>query len=434
MTDKTPTHTRTLRSIVLIVLLLGVGGAVAATLIASRKLPPRREIVTLPPLVESMVLVSQDVVETFVGYGSVRAIHRADIAAEVSATIVERVDAIREGSTVAKGQTLFRLDKRQYQRAFERSEALAAAERASLEGLAVEAEGLAKLLKTTEREMAVARDERTRVARLFEDQLAAKKEFDFANLAYQQAQRVLQEYQLQMAKLGPRRTRISASIRGFDQDAALAKLDIERCEIKAPFAGHIESLFADVGDLVTPGTVLVRLIDSSKVEIPIRLPAGVYSRVSRGAKCSLTSDGTLEVPWIGTIARIAPASDEQTRTFAVYAVVDNAAQEHPLIPGMFVTARVEGPIHRDQILIPRRAYRDGRVLIAEGNVARSRKVDVKFYIEDNAAISGDVRDGDLLILTRLGQLADGSRIRTRGTVSRETHTGTAPEPTGESLP
>lgn len=435
-TEVESTSRRVLRSVILIVMLLMLGGMIAGGLYALRQAPPRRDLAILPPLVETMYVHAQDVVEYFVGYGSANAIHRAQIAAELSATIVERVGDLREGAVVARGQILFRLDDRQYRHVFARAEALAAAERASLDELAVEQQGLAGLIATAQRETRVAREERNRVARLLEQELAAKKEFDFANLAYQQAQRVLQEYELQSARLGPRRVRIAATIRGYDEEAALARLNIDRCEIRAPFDAHIDSLHVDVGDHVVPGVVLATLIDPTRVEVAVRLPASIHDRVHVGAPCRLTSESTPSKrlaagsQWTGLIARVGPTADARTRTFAAYVVIDNAGQAQSgetdlpaLVPGVFVTARIQGPTHPDRILVPRRACRGGRVFVVEDNRARARSVVVERYLEDQAMVRGDghsprragagLRSGDRVILSRLDRLVDGSPVRTR---------------------
>lgn len=435
-TEVESTSRRVLRSVILIVMLLLLGGMIAGGLYALRQAPPKRELAILPPLVETMYVHAQDVVEYFVGYGSANPIHRAQIAAELSATVVERVGDLREGAAVTRGQILLRLDDRQYRHLFARAEAFAAAERASLEELSVEDKGLAGLIATAQRETHVAREERNRVARLLEQELAAKKEFDFANLAYQQAQRVLQEYELQSARLGPRRVRIAAAIRGYEEEAALTRLNIDRCEIRAPFDAHIESLYVDVGDHVVAGVVLATLIDPTRVEVAVRLPASIHDRVHVGAPCRLTSESTLGSQWTGLIARVGPTADARTRTFAAYVVIDNAGQAQfgqpinrlagglpALVPGVFVTARIQGPTHPDRILVPRRACRDGRVFVVEDNRARARSVVVERYLEDQAMVRGDghsprragagLRSGDRVILSRLDRLVDGSPVRTR---------------------
>ncbi len=393
-------------------MLLGVGGGLGYLLVAVRVDPPQRELATLAPLVESIVVQAEDVVEHFVGYGTAQAMRSANLAAEVAATVVECVNGIRAGSPVSAGQALIRLDDRQYRHVLERVEARGDAEQASLDELTVEAENLDRLIKTAQQEARVAVDERTRVAGLLERKHAAKKEYDFANLAYQQARRVLQGYERELAKLAPRRARLAASKRGYDAEAALAQLDIERCEIKAPFGGRIHKLMVDVGDRVAPGFVVATLIDASRVEIAIQLPASKYDRVHVGAPCRVESDSLVGTNWRGEIVRIAPQADEQTRTFAVYVVVDNAELGgQVLVPGSFVRAAVRGPVHAGAILLPRSACRNGRVFVVENDIARERLITIERFMEDRAMVRGPLLSGDRVIVSHLDKLADGSPVR-----------------------
>ena len=67
--------------------MMAVGAALAMALLALSEEPPRREAATLPPLVETVVVQAEDVVERFIGYGSAQAIRSANLAAEVAATV-----------------------------------------------------------------------------------------------------------------------------------------------------------------------------------------------------------------------------------------------------------------------------------------------------------------------------------------------------------
>ena len=413
MPETTRGKSRLLRSIVLIFGFLAVGSLLGGLLFAARQEPPRRAESALPPLVESIVVRTEDAIERFMGYGTAEATRVAHLAAEVGANIVGRVEDIRAGSVVAEGQELIRLDDREYRYALARAEARAAAERAGLAELDVEAYNLEQLIKMAEQELRVASAERARLADLFERKLAAKKEYDFANLAYQRARRVLQGYLREAAVIGPRRDRVAASQQAYEAEAALARLNIERCVIKAPFAGRIMSIGVDTGDRVGVGSVVLTLIDASRVEIPIQLPGAVYDRVKVGATCTIGSESMTTNVWRGDVARIAPAADEQTRTFAAYVVVDNTTQAQPLVPGTFVQAMVRGPVYPNRILVPRGAFRSGRVFVVEDGVARLRSVAVDGFIEDRAMVGSGVRDGDRVILSHLERLADGSPVRVR---------------------
>ncbi len=434
MSEPALRHLRILVSLVLIVVLIGIGIGVASLLISLRQEAPRREAGNPSPLVATLVLRPETVTEHFMGYGSARPFRAARIAAEVPGRVIELVDGIRAGSSVSEGQSLVRLDTREYQHALDRANAMVAADQADLERLDIEAGKLNDLIETSQKEVRVAREEHLRVADLYERKLAAKKEYDFSNLAFQQARRVLQGYQMEFARIAPTRARLLASKQARQAEAELAGLNLERCEIKAPFSGTIQTLLVEIGEYVGPGSVLLSLIDPNRVEIGIQLPAATYADVRVGAACRVDSESTPGVEWDGCIARIAPDADEMTRTFAAYVEVDNTRQDRPLLPGTFVQAKVQGPIHENVLLVPRGAIRDGHVLVAtcEGSnpghdptdstdrqtntiegVARRRRVTVARLIEDRVILTGQIAPSDRLILSHLSQLSDGSRVRVR---------------------
>ncbi len=400
-----------LRTVVLMALLLSIGGALAAALIALRKEPPRREVTALPVLVDTEVLHACDVTEQFIGYGTAQPVRRANLAAEVPATVVERVGDIRAGSAVAEGQVLIRLDSREYHIALDGATARVESQEAALAELAVEELNLHAMMKTAEQELRIARDEKARVTGLFEQGVAAKKEYDFASLAYQQARRMLQGYEREVAKMAPRRLNLEATKRSYEADAALTLLNVERCEIRAPWGGQIDQMLVEAGDRVGPGTPVLTLIDSSHIEIPIELPAASYDRVRVGTPCKIVSESAAGSLWTGEVARVAPAADEQTRTFAAYIIVDNTRQSRPLVPGTFARAEVRGLLHLDAIVIPRSACRNGQVFVVEDGVARRRVVTPKRYLEERMIVSGELHDADRLILSHLDRLIDGTLVR-----------------------
>ena len=417
MTESSSEQPRLLRSLVLIVIMIAGAAGVASCLYVFRTKPPRRELAAPPPLVESVVVEAENIVEWFLGYGTAGPDRRANVAAEVSGTVLERLGDLEAGTVVTTGQPLLRLDDREYRHLLEQAEALARADQAAVDELVAGARTLGKLIKTAEMELRVAEGEQRRVADLFERGLAAKKEYDFANLAYQQARRIQQGYQMELAQNGPRQARFLASKQSHEAHARLARLNMERCLITAPFAGAIESLAVDMGDRVSPGSVLLTLIDPSHVEIPIQLPAAVYDRVRVGALCRVRSESMPRVQWRGAVARVAPHADEQTRTFAVYVEVDNASQPHPLVPGAFVTAEVRGATYENRIAVQRSAIRDESVLVAEDGVARVRHVSVDRLVADRAVVTGDLRHGDRVINSHLNKLEDGSPVRIQTALS-----------------
>ena len=405
------TYLRVIISAVLIVVIVGGGLGIGVFLAMLGKEPPRKEQTALPPLVESFVLRAGPVVERYMGYGTARADRTAMLAAEVAGTVLERLEDIEAGSHIKDGQALVRLDDRQYQQDMERALALVAADQAQLEEIEVEVDNLGKLKSTAERELMIAADEKARVSGLFESGQAAKREYDLANLAYQQARRAVQNYEKELAVLGPRAKRAEASRRANEAAVRIAMLNVERCRIIAPFAGMVDRILVEKGDRVGPGTPVISLVDSSHLEIAVFLPASVYHQVRLNAPCQLQTESTQEGNWHGEVARIAPVAAEQTRTFACYIEVDNTIQKTPLVPGTFVTAVVEGLSHDSALIVPRDAVRRGYLLVEEDRKARRRDVTIKRFIFDQVLVDGDIRDGDRVILSHLDLLGDGSPVR-----------------------
>lgn len=399
-------------SLTLIVALMVAGSLVAAYLHATRPMPERTGEPPLPPVVELHTLHTEDVPEFFTGYGSARADRRTVVTSEVTGLITEVAQGLEDGSPVEDGQLLVRIDDREYGHQLARAESLALDAQARIDQLDVEETNIQHLAAIAQHEVDVNRGELQRLSGLFEQEQASKREFDFANLEYQRSRRLLQEYKNQQALLEPRRAALWASRDARRAEAALAALNVDRCRIKAPYSGQVERIVVDIGARVQPGSEILSMIATRFIEVPIELPASVRPYVTAQASCSLESATMPGLHWSGRISRIAPIADAQTRTFAVYVVVDNETEDNPLVPGYFLTAKIAGPIWRNALAVPRHAVLGDHLFVANGAVAHRRPVHVDRLVGNRALVSGQVSAGDQVILTNLDKLFDGAEIRT----------------------
>ncbi|MCI5179766.1 MAG: HlyD family efflux transporter periplasmic adaptor subunit, partial [Candidatus Electrothrix sp. AW3_4] len=64
---------------------------------------------------------------------------------------------------------------------------------------------------------------------------------------------------------------INSQIIQVQQSIAQAKLQLERCVIRAPFTGRVTELHAEQDEYVTPGKDLLTLTDDSDLEIRVSL-------------------------------------------------------------------------------------------------------------------------------------------------------------------
>lgn len=410
-TPGSPRAKRLAISAILIVLLLAAGIGFTAWMSRSRPDAPRREDTSLPPLVEVRTLALREIREVFTGYGSARADREVTISAEVSGRVVEVAEGLKDGSPVADGQVLIRIDDREYGRRLERADGQWAEIDARLAELKVDETTAGRLAEIARDEVEVTHSEYKRLTELYERQVASKKEWDFARLEYQRSRRELQTLEKEVRRIEPRRAQLKAQRDARRADKELAQLILERCTITAPFAGRVEEIFVEQGDQVRPGGQVLRIIAPRHIEVPVELPASVYPRTKVGAACTLWMESLPDVRWEAPVRRISPATDERSRTFTAYIEVDNATQATPLVPGYFVTAEVSGPILRDVLVVPRGALVGDQVFVANEGKAHPRKVSVDRLIGDQAVVSGDLAPGDRVILTNLDMLYDGAAVR-----------------------
>jgi RND family efflux transporter MFP subunit len=253
--------------------------------------------------------------------------------------------------------------------------------------------------------------EMRRVQNLYRENNASESEYNRVTLAYQQSLQNLQTQENMLALIGPRRLALEAQRDAQLNQASIAQLDVDRCRIVAPFSGQVEEVMVEVGDSVRIGSPLVRLLSPDRLEIPLQVPVSRRLELAVGTECVLTLDSLADVEWTGTVCRLSPSADEQSRTFAAYVEVDNARQPVPLVPGFFVKAQIRGPLLRDVFVLPRGTIADGQVFLAANGKAVSRPVRVQRYLRDQAVVVGDLAAGDHVITTNLDVLFDGAPIR-----------------------
>jgi multidrug efflux system membrane fusion protein len=180
-----------------------------------------------------------------------------------------------------------------------------------------------------------------------------------------------------------------------------------------------------------------RLIDISTVHVNFGVPdtmignPAVISSVERvilGQKLPVTADAFEGRTLTGTITKIAPQADAQTRTFLTQLTLTNqeTAPGQPMLrPGMIVTVRVGAEKDRNVILLPMAAIHRGRapdelvvyeVASGDGGIdaVRQRKVALGGIYNNQVEVLPDVsevRAGSKVVVSTAERLTDGISVR-----------------------
>lgn len=116
-------------------------------------------------------------------------------------------------------------------------------------------------------------------------------------------------------------------------DVESAQLTLDETRIKTSVSGYVAERFVEVDDLADPATPLLRIVNLDKVRTVVHVVERDYDKVHRGQSAGVRVDAYPDKAFEGTVLRIAPVVDEETRTAAVEIEIDNPG--HELKPGMY---------------------------------------------------------------------------------------------------
>jgi membrane fusion protein (multidrug efflux system) len=248
------------------------------------------------------------------------------------------------------------------------------------------------------------RDEEQR-ARLAE----AEAERILSQRAHERAQQLAGEGVLSAAELD----RMVA-----ERDAARARIertrvDVERTEIRAPFAGVLGRRLVSPGDRVTRETALVQLDATERLKLVFTVPEVLVPAVHPGMPLTVTVAPWPGEEFPGAVYFVAPSLDPQNRRLLLKAHVPNPARR--LRPGLFATARVEIARRDDVLVVPESALvheAQGTYVwrVAADGTAERTTVEPGLRRAGRVEISSGLAAGDRVVTAGTNKLAPGTPL------------------------
>jgi multidrug resistance efflux pump len=371
------------------VAVLAAGAAILALFYSTRPQPPApvdsvvvREVQVMRP---AMVPVRRE----WTGFGAAGVMDSAAVPAEVTALVVEVPEDIRPGRRVDRGAVLARLDPVDFQQQLDLIGEQLNSIDAELEQLDVEEASWSERLTFSEEEERVALADLERVRELMQSGDATELELDRATSALAAARRALSAIREEVNKAGPRRLRLRSQRHALVIEQEIARRNLARTTITSPIAGTIESVAIDEGEQVIAGQTVASVVDLSRIELELRLPASARLHLRTGDEAEIIPAGVPDRLWRGRVARLGPRDDEATRTFPVYVEVDqDPSDPAALTPGLYVQAVLRSAGGEERALVPRRAVTRDRVLVVNEGRLVPAAVKVAFYVTGEFPLLG----------------------------------------------
>ncbi len=198
-----------------------------------------------------------------------------------------------------------------------------------------------------------------------------------------------------------------------------AEVELRRAEatlqdhtIEAPFDGIVGIPRVEVGDRVSPTTALVNIDNRSKLVVEFDVPEVFVPRLSIGRALEVRTPGFKRRVFAGQISGIDSRVDPQRRTIVVRAEVDNG--EDLLRPGMSfsIDLVLEGkPYPKIPDLALQFATDGNYIWRLKDGAAERVSVEIVKRVSDDVLVSGDLKQGDLIVLEGVQRLRPGRKVR-----------------------
>jgi RND family efflux transporter MFP subunit len=192
----------------------------------------------------------------------------------------------------------------------------------------------------------------------------------------------------------------------------IASKQLEETKIVAPFSGFIVAKMVEVGQVVSPGTPLMSIIDIGTVKVRIQVPERDIFKLKEGDVAEITSDFLPGEKYIGKIQSVGYKSDE-AKTYPVEIAVKNP--KNLLKAGMFVRVRIPSAIRGRTLLIPREALVgssvEPKVYVVENNIAKLRPVVIGNEYGKKLEVVSGLKEGELVVTEGIINLKDGTEVQ-----------------------
>jgi len=297
--------------------------------------------------VKTTAVVESPFGETVTANGTLAAFDQTTVSVKVPGRV--KTIAVDLGSVVSKGQVIAQLDSEDYRLRVQQSEASLAQARARL-GLAPDGtdDNVDPEKTATVRQARAVLDEarvaRDRAAKLVEQGVIAKAEFDTATATFKVAegryQDAYEEIRNRQGVLAQRRSEV-----------ALARQQLKDTAVVAPLDGIVQEKRTSSGEYLAAGTAVVNIVRMDPLRLRAEIPERESHTVKPGQNVRVTVDGDSNV-YVGQIMRLSPVIAEQTRILVVEADVRNNGK---LRPGSFAHAEIVTNDSKMAVTVPNNA-------------------------------------------------------------------------------
>lgn len=204
--------------------------------------------------------------------------------------------------------------------------------------------------------------------------------------------------------------------RVLEQDLQRARVALDQTRhrlrnatVRAPFDGTVAERFIQAGEYLGIGMPVLRLVNTSALEVRAQAPVSLAARLKPGLDVALREGETERQQ---TVRAVVPVGDESSRQFELRIELDST--QWPI--GSALQVGLPSAASRDVVAVPRdalvlRANETFVVRVTPGDSTERVTVRTGGAQADLVEVIGDVHAGDRLVVRGGERLAPGQRVK-----------------------
>jgi len=373
---------------------LGGTAWIVRTLYLTRPNVVRENVPAPAPIVAVLDLAPRDHQITIEAYGTVVPARRVMLQTQVGGRVIKHHPSLAPGGVLAQDVEVIRIDPTDYELRITQAEVALSSAKASYE--------------LEQGQQVVAAKEWA----LLKDEIEAPEEME------------------DFALRRPQQRRAQADVEAAENRVAVARLDLERTVVHAPFNALILDESVELGQLISPQDEVAELVATDQFWVRVAVPYDVLSRIrfprgpdQPGSAAEVFVEANSGQPRAreARVLRLLGDLSERGRMARILVSIDDPlclSNDHPpndmpILLNSYVRVVIDAGMIEKAVEIPRIALRENAkvwVRDAEG-LLRIQDVDIRWRQPDSVLVADQFGPNEQLIASRLAVVVPGMRVR-----------------------
>ncbi|AZI19985.1 efflux RND transporter periplasmic adaptor subunit [Chryseobacterium taklimakanense] len=257
---------------------------------------------------------------------------------------------------------------------------------------------------------------------------AAQSNANLARIAYEKQaslwkQKIGSEFQYLQSKTNYEAAQrqvagLQSQVSATQKAADAVRANLAKTAIVAPFSGVVDDVITQNGQVVSPGTNIIKLISLGTMRVEANVPETYLAKVRQGTAVKIFLP-TLNKTLNSSIRLVGNYIDPATRTFKIEVPI--SGEGGVVKPNLLAQVQIQDYVNPNAVQVPAQyVYEDAakrNYVFVAVNVNGQNAVAKKVYVnegeksENSVEITTGLKAGDIIILDGSKNLTDGQKIK-----------------------